>query len=179
MNPGDKTLEQRLGELIIAIGADVKGIKTKNTAQDAVVGDLSSLSTAQKGSIIAAINEVLGIAQNATGVINDAAVAGVTNKTYSVDKILNVVATLKSEIMGGLPATTLDTIKEIADWIANDETVTAGVIASIGKRVAVDAAQTFTETERLQGRANIGAQEAAAIGNTNTDLVALYTTAKA
>lgn len=178
MNVGDKTLEQRLAELILALGVDVKALRNKNASQDLVIGDLTNLSTAQKGSIISAINEVLGIAQNATGVINDAAIAGVVNKTYSVDKILSLISSLKTEILGGIPASTLDTIKEIADWIANDETITSGVIASIGKRVAVDSSQSFTDAERLQGRANIGAQEAAAIGDTNTDLVALYTTAK-
>ena len=179
MNPGDKTLEQRLGELILALGVDVKALRNKDVAIETTIGDLANLTSDQKGSIVAAINEVLAIAKTGSSVIDDNALPVAFDKTYSVAKILTMLADLRSEIMGGLPPSTLDTIKEIADWIANDETAMSGILSSLGKRVAVDTAQTFTATEQAQGRSNIGAQEAAAIGDTNTDLVALYNTAKA
>ena len=43
----------------------------------------------------------------------------------------------------------------------------------MGKRVRVDAAQTFTVVEQAQGCANLG------IGDPDTDFVAVYNTAKA
>ena len=39
---------------------------------------------------------------------------------------------IKSEIMGGLPATALDTIKELADAVANDESGIASLVSSVG-----------------------------------------------
>lgn len=178
MNVGDKTLEQRLSEFILALGADIKALSNKDAAQDTIMGALNDLSTTQKGSLVEAINNVLAIATTAASVIDDG--EGIeAEKTYSKLAISTKLQELKAQILGDMPPETLDTIKEIADWITNDESVMAGIVNSIAKRVAVDSAQTFTDEEKAQGRQNIGAQEAAAIGDTNTDLVALYTTAKA
>lgn len=178
MNVGDKTLEQRLAEFILALGIDIKHLKTNDTAIETKIGSLANLNTTQKGSIIGAINEVLALADLGANVIDNT--PGIkADKTYSQVVINELLNQLKQQLLGGIPAQAFDTIKEIADWIENDETAMAGFISSIAKRVAVDSAQTFTDAERLQGRANIGAQEAAAIGDTNTDLVALYVAAKA
>lgn len=173
------TLEQRIVSLAQAIGLDIKN--TNNA-----IGTLSSLSTTQKSSVVAAINELYSsiAAIDPSTVINDAATTS-TSKTYSVDKILALLSSLKSEILGGIPSTALDTIKELADFLA-DNTVAGGLVEQLGNRVRVDAAQSFDSTKQAQGRSNIGAAAAAdltslsnAIGNTDHNFVTDYTTAKA
>lgn len=173
------TLESRIVSLAQAIGLDIKN--TNNA-----IGVLSSLTTTQKSSVVAAINELAASigAIDLSAVINDAATTA-TNKTYSIDKIKSLLAALKSEILGGIPATALDTIKELADFLA-DNTVAGGLVEQLGNRVRVDAAQTFTSGQQTQARSNIGAAAAtdlsslsSAIGNTDHNFVTDYTTAKA
>lgn len=172
------TLEQRIVSLAQAIGLDIKN--TNNA-----IGTLSSLTTTQKASVVGAINELKSsIASiDLSAVINDAGASG-SDKTYSIDKILNLLSALKSEILGGIPSTALDTIKELADFLA-DNTVAGGLVEQLGNRVRVDAAQSFDSTKQAQGRSNIGAASAAdltslsnAIGNTDHNFVTDYTTAK-
>lgn len=173
------TLESRIVSLAQAIGLDIKN--TNNA-----IGVLSSLTTTQKSNVVAAINELnasIG-AIDLSAVINDAATTA-TNKTYSVDKIKSLLAALKSDILGGIPSTALDTIKELADFLA-DNTVAGGLVEQLGNRVRVDAAQTFTSGQQSQARSNIGAAAAtdlsslsSAIGNTDHNFVTDYTTAKA
>lgn len=172
------TLEQRIVSLAQAIGLDIKN--TNNA-----IGTLASLSTTEKSNVVAAINELYAAisAVDPSAVINDAATTA-TNKTYSIDKIKSLLASLKSDILGGIPATALDTIKELADFLV-DNTVAGGLVEQLGNRVRVDAAQSFDSTKQAQGRGNIGAAAASdlttlsnAIGNTDHNFVTDYTTAK-
>lgn len=174
------TLEQRIIGLAQTIGVDVKNINS-------TIGVLTNLSTTQKSNLVAAINELKSdIASiDLTQLIDDAATAGDTNSTYSVDKILSLLSALKSDVLGGLPPSTLDTIKELADFL-NDNTVSGGLIEQLGNRVRIDSAQSFTGPQQAQGRENIGAAAASdltalstAIGNTDHNFVADYNTSKA
>jgi hypothetical protein len=165
------TLEQRLSALASAIGADVKAL-------NAAHGDLSTLSTTAKSNLVAALNEVLTIAQSATGVINDTAGSGTTNKTWSADKIASALATLKSDLLNGAP-TTFDTLKEIADYIASDQSAGTALATAVANRVRFDAAQTLTSGEKTQACSNIGAVQTSDAGNITADLTATYSTAKA
>jgi hypothetical protein len=165
-------LQQRLEALIQAIGPDIKALY----GQD---GNLANLNTTSKGSLVAAINEVLVVASNATGVINDNATSGTTDKTYSVDKILTLLNDLKQDLLGGVPAEAYDTLKEIADYIEADETAMSGLITAVGNKVSFAAAQDLTSAQKLQARENIDAYGSVEIGNPDTDLVAIYNTAKA
>ena len=61
----------------------------------------------------------------------------------------------------------------ISNALGNDANFAATLAEQMGKRVRVDATQTFTVEEQAQGCANLG------IGNPDTDLLAVYTTAKA
>ena len=69
-------------------------------------------------------------------------------------------------------ASLVDAINELHDALGNDANFAATLAEQMGKRVRVDAAQTFTVTEQAQGCANLG------IGNPDTDLLAVYTAAK-
>jgi hypothetical protein len=206
------TLEQQIIALAQGVGADIKTLNNMigvlsglNTAAKSnlvaalnevqvvattnatAIGPLGGLTTTAKSNLVAAINEVKAAvsAVDLTALINDTALAGVTDKTYSVDKILTLLSNLETKIMGGITPEALDTIKELADYLSS-ETVANGIVAQMAKRVRVDSAQAFTAEEQAQGRANIGAAAAAElatlianIGNTNHDFVADYNAAKA
>ncbi len=206
------TLESRVIALAQAIGLDIKAINTAlgvlaglNTAaksnlvaainevytiastNDAEIGALDGLTTTAKTSLVSAINEVKAqiAAVDLTAVISDTALAGTTNKTYSVDKILTLLSALETKILGGIAPEAIDTIKELADYLTNNS-VAGGIVEQLANRVRVDSVQNFTAEQQAQGRANIGAAAAAdlmalsaAIGNTDHDYVVDYTTAKA
>ena len=174
------SLEQKLNTLASAIGADVKALRAAD-------GNLSSLNTTAKTNLVAALNEVLAMVQAGTGVISDVAGDGVINKTWSADKIgdtiLASINALRTELTNGASAA-LDTFGEIATQLAADQTASAALATAIGNRVRFDAAQTLNNAEQLQARENINAASAAdlstlttAVGNTEADLVAVYTTA--
>lgn len=206
------TLQQRIVALAQGIGADVKtlngligvlsGLNTNaksnlvaalnelqgiTSSNASAIGTLSGLSTTSKTTLVGAINEVKEAvsAVDLTALIDDAATAGIADKTYSADKIIGLLSSLETKVMGGVSPEALDTIKELADFLS-DETVANGIVAQMAKRVRVDAPQTFTAEERAQARANINAASAQAlqtltnnIGNTDHDFVADYNTAKA
>lgn len=173
------TLEARIIGLAQAIGLDVKTLTN-------AVGNLASLTTTDKTSLVAAINELkTGLSTiDLTALIDDAATTGDTDVTYSADKIISLLDALKSDILGGIPTEALDTIKELADFLT-DNTVANGLIEQLSQRVRVDAVQTFDATQQAQGRSNIGAAAAAdltslsnAIGDTDHDFTVEYAAAK-
>lgn len=160
------SLETKLVAFAKAVGVDIgELIKSR--------GNLANLTTTEKTSLVAAINELkAGLnSVDLTALINDAAGAGVVDKTWSADKITSALSTLKSEIIAGAPAA-YDTLKEIADYLAaNDGTLNA-LLTAINNRVRYDAAQDLTDEQKLQACTNIG------VGNPEVDLVAAYTSAK-
>ena len=179
------SLELKIAALITAVGGDVKALTTK-------IGDTTSLTTTAKANLVAAINEVqaaVATLQAGSTTINDAAGNGDVNVTWSADKIHDeIVARVqaaKNDLLGGAGAA-LDTLKELADALNNDASYATNIAAMLTKRLAVDAVQTFTNAEKIQARANIGAaadtelqQLKTDLGNVDADLVALYNTAKA
>lgn len=172
------TLEQRLILLAQGIGADIKAL---NISQ----GALTDLDTTTKTSLVAAVNELKSIVDGLSGggaVINDAAGDGDTTVTWSANKIFDTIAAasaaLKDELTDGAGAA-LDTLKELADALGNDPSFAATIAGEIANRVRYDAAQALSAPQQAQARDNIGAQAAAAVGDTDHDFVADYNTAKA
>ena len=163
-------MNQRITLLAQAIAADVKALKTAD-------GDLTSLSTTAKGSLVAAINEIFGLVQSAgSAVIDDTKGNGDTGFTWSADKIYDSIelakAAVKSDILGGADAA-YDTLKELQDIIKADESTAAALATAVNNRVRFDDAQTLTQAQKAQACANIG------IGDPDTDFAAAYATAKA
>lgn len=174
------TQAQRLQDLATAIGTDVKTLRTFLTGSP--TGTLAGLATTAKDSLVAALNEVRAqaIAAAASGgaQINDAAAA--TTTAYSSQKVEDRIAAVIQQILGSTTPAALDTLDEIANALGDDQNFAATITAALGKRVRVDAAQTFTAGEKAQARANIGADiTSTEIGNPDQDLVAAYNTAKA
>jgi hypothetical protein len=90
----------------------------------------------------------------------------------------DAIAALRLELRAGAgPA--LDTFAEIEAQLTADAGTAAALAAAIANRVRFDAAQGLTAPQKAQARDNIGAQDAALIGDPDADLVALYNAAKA
>ena len=172
------TLEQRITLAVQGIGADIKALRQAD-------GNLTLLTTAAKSNLVSAINELASAQASATN-INDSAGNGDTSVTWSADKIFDTVTTainaVKAEVLGGAGAA-FDTLKELQDALGADANYATTIAAELANRVRFDAAQTLTAAQSLQARTNIGALSAAdltaAIGDPDTDLVALYDAAKA
>ena len=141
------SLLTRITALINSIATDIKDVYAK-------IGNLSSLQTTTKSSLVGAINEI-----KASGglQINDSTPSAST--TFSGTAIDSKIATakteVKNEILGGASAA-YDTLKEIQAQMEADDTAAASLTTAVGQR------PTYTET-----------------GNLDTDLVQLYNTAKA
>lgn len=172
------TLEARLIALAQAVGADIKQARIER-------GSLTALSTTDKASLVAAINEVLAIAQSAAGggvSINDAAGDGNITVTWSANKIFDSIEAAKTAVKNDLTAgaaAALDTLNELAAALGNDPNFAATIATEIANRVRFDANQGLTAPQQVQARSNIGALAAADAGNTDRDLLADYTAAKA
>lgn len=160
-----------------AIGADIKQGRIN-------VGDLTSLPTAAKNSIVAALAELHAAIQDASS-IDDSAVDGNTTATYSADKILDLIAAaalqVKNDLVDGA-AGALDTLAELATALGNDADYANTVAIALGNRVRFDAAQTLTSPQKVQARTNIGAIDLAdveaAYGDPATNFLAAYVAAK-
>jgi hypothetical protein len=161
------SLQLKLTALAQAVGDDVQIL----LAQD---GNLAALTTTAKNSLVAAINELVttisGLSGGGAG-INDAAGDGDTAVTWSADKIYDELLALKNSILNGVdPA--YDTLVEIATKLGSDDTAITGLLDAVSKRVRYDAAQSLTTPQQAQACANIG------VGDPETDLVTIYTTAR-
>lgn len=217
------SLQVRLSDLITAIGTDYKQFRTWITGSAS--GDLTGLTTTDKTSLVAAINEVKAgssgsppaASETVAGVVELATLAEVATGT---DALRAVTAAgvrqerlaLKTEILGaGVPAA-LDTLDELAAALGDDANFAASVTTSLSGKQPLDtdltaiaaltsatdklpyatgagtwALATFTAAGRaLVDDADIAAQRTtlsvysqAELGNPETDLAALYTTAKA
>ncbi len=172
------TLEQRLILLAQAIGADIKALTISQ-------GALTDLDTTTKTSLVAAVNELKGLIDGLSGggsVIDDGAGDGATTVTWSADRIFDAIAAasaaLKNELTNGAGAA-LDTLAELAAALGNDPSFAATIATEIANRVRYDAPQVLSAPQQAQARDNIGAQAAAAVGDTDHDFVADYTAAKA
>lgn len=207
------TMQTRLSDLITAIGTDYKQLRTWITGSAS--GDLTTLTTTSKTSLLSAINEVnakpaavdsttsvKGIAERATDAEALAMSSSVVDLAPSnLAAIVNVANGLAKLDAGGkvaaaqLPAY-VDDVLEYANQAAFPGTGTTGIIY-----VAIDVNKTFrwtgsvyTEISASPGSTDVVTEGVtnlyytptradgritALVGNTDTDLAALYTTAKA
>jgi hypothetical protein len=185
------SLQTRLSDLITSIGTDYKQIRTWVTGSSS--GNLTTLNTTDKSSLIGAINEVKagstgappdasaaskGVVQLAT--LAEVATGSDTAKAVTAAGVHQERLALKTEILGpGIPAA-LDTLKELADAINDDATYSATVTTALGNRLRIDTnAQGLTAPQQLNGRTNLDVYSKAELGDPETDLVAAYTAAKA
>ncbi len=158
------SLQTQIHSLVIRVADEIKTVYSK-------IGNLSSLSTTDKSTLVAAINELK--AAIATVAVIDDLTPGSTTTTFSASKIVTLLDALRAQILGGADAA-YDTLLELQQALQNDQTGIAALTAAIDKRVRFDAVQTLTAPEQLQTRTNIGAVASIDIGDTTTDFVAIF-----
>jgi hypothetical protein len=159
------SLQAQITNLAVRVGTECKAIRV-------AMGDKTSLATVDKTSLVAAINELVGLVASATE-INDLAGAGVLDQTWSADKINSSLLALKSEIIDGAPAA-YDTLLELATALQGAGADIEGILTALGNRVRFDAVQALTAPQQAQARTNIGAVAAADVGDFNSDFVATF-----
>lgn len=159
------SLTTQITNLAVRIATECKSIR-------ATTGDKSALTTTDKTSLVAAINELKAALAGAAGIL-DTAAAGDTTHTWSADKIVTQLAAVKSEILNGAPAA-YDTLLEIANQLATDDGAISGLLTAVGNRVAFDQAQTLTAPQKAQALANIGAISASDVGDVTTNFVTSF-----
>lgn len=170
------TLAQRLQDLATRIATECKALRTLVNG-NAV--DLSSLTTTAKTNLVAALNEVraLAVAAQSSGgaTINDAATN--TTNVWSSQKTQDTITNAINVLTTGAPGA-MDTLDELAAALGDDANFAASMTTALSNRVRHDtAAQGLTATQQGNARTNIGAQDAASIGNTDQDLVAAFNAA--
>ena len=157
------SLQTRIESLVLRIAQEFNTLNSKT-------GALTGLTTTDKSSLVAAINELQAAVTSGTG-IDDGNVA-LTN-TYSSSKIVSLLDTLKAEILGGADAA-YDTLLEIQQLLQDGTTGLDALLAAVNNRVRFDAPQTLTVPEQTQALSNIGAVATTDVGNTDTDFVAIF-----
>ena len=107
-------------------------IKKKAIENAAVDGDIIKILEGQSIKAVSAGQDV-DLIKVESGVVK-ALGSEIELKSSSESKLAEAKAyadQIKSDIMGGLPATALDTIKELADAVANDESGIASLVSSV------------------------------------------------
>lgn len=169
------TLNQQIQALATQVGSDVKTLIAKQ-------GDLSTLTTSKKASLVLAINELnSAISQiDPSKVIEDGQTAA--DKTWSSNKILSEITTkcneVKTALLGGA-GDAYDTLKELADLITDNKELIDSLKELAGAHIRYDAAQNLSPTQKTQARSNIGAADDADYkttkGQVNTNKIAIGT----
>lgn len=167
------TLVTRIGDLATRTATEIKSVRTLVNGNAA---NLSSLNTTSKSSLVSALNEVLAVANQAVAAsgatIDDTATASAT-KTYSINKIVELVNAAIAQVTNGAPAA-LDTLDELSAALGDDANFAATITAALGNRVRFDAAQTLTSAQKSQAKSNIDALGTAEIGDPDTNFVVTF-----
>ena len=157
------SLQTQLNSFVLRVAEEFNTVKGRT-------GTLTALTTTDKSSLVAAINELKAAIVTAV-MIDDLQVS--TTTTYSSNKVVTLLDALKADLLGGAdPA--YDTLLELQQALQNDQSGIAALTSAIDKRVRFDAAQTLTVLEQQQARTNIGAVAATDIGDVATDFVAIF-----
>lgn len=157
---------------VIAAGADAAAARTAIGAGTSSLTIGTTASTAKAGNYVPTWTEVSAkpavIAAGATAVAARSAI-----EVSSTAEMNNAISTAVNNLIDGAPVA-FDTLKEISDYLATNDTAVGGLTAALANRVRVDAAQSFTEPEKLQGRNNLDVYSKTEIGNPETNLVSVF-----
>ena len=158
------TLQVRITDLATRVATECKSIRTLMNANSS---DLSALTTTQKTSLVAAINELKSsiTALGTPLTISDS--TSNTTQVWSSSKVASEIQAAKDAITNGA-ASALDTLAELAAAIGNDANFASTITTALGYRLRFDTAQTLTVGQITQACANIG------IGEPDTDFVTTF-----
>lgn len=174
------TFSKQINDLAIRVGKECRLIYAK-------IGK-SALTTAEKTTLIGAINELdaavksndgdisainsslTALQTKLNGIIDDASAS--TTKVYSSSKVESQITAAKQEVKNDLlggAGTAYDTLKELADLIATNKTAIEALQTIAAGHVKYDAAQVLTDEQKAQARTNIGAVAASEIDFTEVN----------
>lgn len=136
-----------------------KAVRALAVATDGKIGDITTLNTTTKTSVVAALNSLKTAIDaiepsNVTGAtINDTMIATDTDSdknTWSIAMISAQIKTAIDQLVGGAPAA-LDTLNELATKLASDESIATALATTVAAKAnAADVyakTETFTKTE--------------------------------
>ena len=163
-------LKTVLENVVKAIGADIKSLKGKDieiknsvdTLKNDVgtkLGDLTTLATTDKTSVVRAMNEL----KASIGAVNTGTDETAVNQL--IDNKINALIDNAPEA--------LNTLKEIADKLQADESTATALASTVSKKVAFDSPQSLSTEQQKQAQENIGLGDLS-----SADLVTVYTTAR-
>ena len=158
------TLIVRISDLATRMATECKSLRTLVNANGA---DLSALTTTQKASLVAAINE-LKTALDALGTpitISDSTSS--TTQVWSSSKVASEITAAKNALTSGAAAA-LDTLSELAAALGNDANFASTITTALSYRLRFDDVQTLTSGQKTQACANLG------IGEPDTDFVTTF-----
>ena len=158
------TLVVRISDLATRMATECKSLRTLVNANGA---DLSALTTTQKASLVAAINE-LKTALDALGTpitISDSTSS--TTQVWSSSKVASEITAAKNALTSGAAAA-LDTLSELAAALGNDANFASTITTALSYRLRFDDVQTLTSGQKTQACANLG------IGEPDTDFVTTF-----
>lgn len=192
------SLVTQINDVVVDIATEIKADRVK-------IGDLASLATTIKTSLVAALNEIADeIAEGGGAVIDDTApsttkvyssskteavaaaaaaaiiddASAAVDSAYSSQKVTDLIAAAIDNLVNGA-SSAMDTLKELADAIAGDETDISDIMTALGNRVRFDDEQTLTGPQKTQACANIGAVQTSDMGDPATDFAATFAAALA
>ena len=158
------TLIVRISDLATRMATECKSLRTLVNANGA---DLSALTTTQKASLVAAINELKTAVDNAGSSITISDSSSSTTQVWSSSKVASEITAAKNALTNGAAAA-LDTLSELASALGNDANFASTITTALGYRLRFDAAQTLTTEQKTQACANLG------IGEPDTDFVTTF-----
>ena len=149
------TLENNLHDLATAVATEFKLDRAK-------IGDLASLTTSAKTSLVAALNEVAAAIGSAGASINDSTISALTvwSSSKTDGELDSRISSAISALIGAAPAE-LDTLAEIAAALGDDDDL-AGTLTSA---IALKADKTYVDNTFVT---------LAAVGDTDADFVQTF-----
>lgn len=163
-------LKTILEEVVTTIGTDIKSLKGKDveiknsvdTLKSDVgtkLGDLTTLATTDKTSVVRAMNEL----KASIGAVNTGTDETAVNQL--IDNKINALVDNAPEA--------LNTLKEIADKLQADESTATALASTVSKKVAFDSPQSLSTEQQKQAQENIGLGDLSSLS-----LLTKYTTAR-
>lgn len=163
-------LKTVLENVVKAIGSDIKSLKGKDveiknsvdtlkTDVGTKLGDLTTLTTTDKTSVVRAMNEL----KASIGAVNTGTDESAVNQL--IDNKINALVDNAPEA--------LNTLKEIAVKLQADESTATALASTVSKKVDFDSPQSLSTEQQKQAQENIGLGDLS-----SADLVTVYTTAR-
>lgn len=164
-----KTQAQQVNLLATRMGQECKLLHTETAANATAISTING-TLAEHG------NKLTALEQNLGAVIDDSTASD--TKTYSSNKIVSEITAakqaVKDDLLGGA-GEAYNTLKELADLINTNKSAIDALEEIAAGHVRFDQAQTITDEQKAQARANIGAAAGSALEALTTRVTAAET----